>query len=149
MIEYLLPAGFALLVVAGFILYNSISSALKKGGNSDKATGASSGGRAKAKSKSGRFLTEVDMPAKLIRKGKCEYPKKAFEMRLEGVSYIDILIGDDGELKQMQIAKKAGHGFDEAAMKHIKSWSFEPAVYNGDYVESWIRVPVRFTIRNP
>lgn len=92
------------------------------------------------------FLTDVDTPAKIIRKGKCKYPSRARELGMEALVEVDVHIDKEGEIIETQVVKARGYGFDDAAVKHIRGWKFIPAKNRGKKIDSWIRVPVRFSL---
>lgn len=91
----------------------------------------------------------VDELPKVLRKGSCAYPKDAKRLGKEGRVVFDVLVGTDGGMKEIYLIEKGGHGFDEAALAHVKTWTWKPAVLKGNPVESWIRVPIRFTLTKP
>lgn len=93
------------------------------------------------------FLKDVDIPPKIIRsKEKCAYPAKGLKLKREALVYVDIHIGEEGEILEIQLPRIAGDGFDEAAVKHVRTWKFKPAIHKGKRIASWIRVPVRFRL---
>jgi len=75
------------------------------------------------------------------------YPRRAFELGQQGVVTLAALILPNGHPQSLKIEKSSGHRLlDKAAISAVKKWEFEPLVRNGQKIQSWVRVPVRFVI---
>ena len=61
------------------------------------------------------------------------YPKNALDQDLEGAVSLAVLVGSDGTIKSVTVAKSSGHKLlDDAALRAIKSgWTFRPGMQKG------------------
>jgi TonB family protein len=67
---------------------------------------------------------------------------------IEGVVTLEAVIGSDGTVRRLRVAKGLGHGLDENALLAVRDWRFVPARQNGTAVEATTRVDVEFSLRN-
>lgn len=74
------------------------------------------------------------------------YPPLARRLGKEGTVLLKLHIDEEGRPVEIEIIKKAGYGFDEAALNAIKQSRFRPAMKNGIPVSSVVIVPVRFVL---
>ena len=56
------------------------------------------------------------------------YPAEAKRLGIEGIVRFKLGIDENGNVVQVKIIERAGHGFDEAAAKAMKQAKFKPAV---------------------
>lgn len=86
-----------------------------------------------------------------FRQGECEppeYPREARRRGLEGRVSLRILVAEDGNVAQVEVAESSGEeSLDNAAVDAARQWKFTPATRDGRAVAEWIRVPVRFSLR--
>ena len=76
-----------------------------------------------------------------------EYPATA--ARAEAEATVDVLVdvGADGEVGEVQVARWAGFGLDEATIATVKQMHFFPAMKNGAAIP--MRVLLRYNFRKP
>ncbi|HEX9265280.1 MAG TPA: energy transducer TonB [Candidatus Binatia bacterium] len=75
------------------------------------------------------------------------YPESARNEGREGRVLLRVLVDDHGRSKQVEINNSSGsEALDRAAAEAIKRWRFIPARYGDKAVESWIRVPIDFSL---
>lgn len=74
------------------------------------------------------------------------YPPLARRLGKEGTVLLKLHIDEMGRPVEVEIIKRAGYGFDEAALNAIKQSRFRPAMKNGIPVSSVVIVPVRFVL---
>lgn len=76
-----------------------------------------------------------------------EYPQSA--ARAEAEATVDVLVdvGADGEVDDVQVARWAGFGLDEATVATVKQMHFFPAMKNGAAIP--MRVLLRYNFRKP
>ena len=67
------------------------------------------------------------------------YPEDAKAMGIEGSVKLSVGLDDKGSVIQVKIVKRAGHGFDEAAVEALKKCKFSPAISSAGRA-----VPYRF-----
>jgi TonB family protein len=75
------------------------------------------------------------------------YPDSARSEGREGRVLLRVLVDDQGRAKRVEINSSSGSAaLDRAATEAIKRWRFIPARYGDKTVESWIRVPIEFSL---
>lgn len=72
-----------------------------------------------------------------------EIRKKAAQGRV----VLRILVRSDGSAASVEISESSGHAvLDVAALRAAWEWRFEPATRDGEPIEAWVLLPVRFVI---
>lgn len=89
----------------------------------------------------------IDRP-KLLSKTDPKYPEKARRRGLEARVTLTAIVGPDGTLSQVQVVKctVSGVGFEDAAMKAVEKWRYEPVVLAGEPLSFQITVVVDFIL---
>lgn len=78
-----------------------------------------------------------------------QYPELAKQNGLDGKVTIQFIVEKDGKITNVEVVKKAGWGFDEAALEVVKKMpAWKPAKQNGKAVRLQMSLPVRFTLSN-
>ena len=76
------------------------------------------------------------------------YPRVAKARGYQGRALLKVLVGPDGRVKEITVAASSGYAvLDEAAVKTVRQWLFEPARQGLAPVAMWVTVPIRFQIR--
>jgi TonB family protein len=55
-----------------------------------------------------------------------------------------VLLGADGQIHNMKVARSLGPDMDEAAIEAVQSWKFRPAMKNGQAVDYWQTIEINF-----
>jgi len=77
-----------------------------------------------------------------------EYPPLARRRQLEGTVVLEVLVSAEGKVSGLAVHESSGHALlDEAALKAVKGWRFEPGRRGGAPVAMPVLVPVRFGLR--
>ncbi|MEW6067837.1 MAG: TonB family protein [Nitrospirota bacterium] len=76
-----------------------------------------------------------------------EYPFIAKRLGTEGRVVLRLTIDEKGQLLNIEVIKKAGYGFTEAAVKAVKKSTFLPAIKNGRPIASRAILPVKFILQ--
>lgn len=77
------------------------------------------------------------------------YPEAARRNGEEGVVILVVRVGRDGRPMQVELGQTSGHRqLDQAALRAVKKWFFEPARIGALPVESTVQIPVRFRIKS-
>jgi TonB family protein len=84
----------------------------------------------------------VSVPAYLVSSGRPEYPSEARAAGIEGDVPLEIVVDQGGRVVEASLLRRAGHGFDESALRAIRSYRFAPAQRDGVAV----RVRMRWTV---
>lgn len=76
------------------------------------------------------------------------YPPAARERGIEGAGLFEVKVTRDGSVGEVKVKQSTGLAvLDEAAVATIKTWTFEPGRRGPNPVESWVEVPVRFSLK--
>jgi len=94
------------------------------------------------------IIPVVKEPSIKGRRVQPEYPKRALRMRQEGVVWLHVLIDEDGKRQDIKLHKPSQYALlNQAAIKAVKKWNFDPNVVNGRPVQSWMEIPIEFRIQ--
>jgi TonB family protein len=90
----------------------------------------------------------ADYPKKIFEVNSDDiYPADAKRMGIEGVVTFKIGVDEKGDVVDVRIVERAGHGFDEAAAKAMRRFKFKPAIANdGRPVPCRIQYVFRFNL---
>jgi len=113
------------------------------------------GSTGKAAPKAGGDAASVPSAGEIIRaipayrdNPRPEYPRMAKRRGYQGTVLLEVLVSRSGEVKDLRLLQSSGyHVLDRSAMKSVKYWLFEPGSIGGRNVDMWVRVPVRFELR--
>jgi protein TonB len=76
------------------------------------------------------------------------FPPRALELNQHGTVVVRALVGPDGASHEIIVWRSSGFALlDQAALRAVREWAFEPASIGGRRIASWVEVPVRFAIR--
>jgi protein TonB len=77
------------------------------------------------------------------------YPEMAKANGQEGKVIVQFVVGRDGKISDIEVLKKGGWGFDEAALEVVKKMpAWKPAKQNGKAVPLRMTLPIKFTLQN-
>lgn len=75
------------------------------------------------------------------------YPSLARRRGYEGTVFLLVEVLPGGSAGRIRIRKSSGFPLlDQAALKAVGRWRFEPALENGTARTSWVEVPIRFIL---
>src|SRR5438132_3655756 len=75
-----------------------------------------------------------------------EYSEEARKAKYQGVVILGVIIGLDGHVSEIHIARPVGHGLDEKAIEAVRHWKFEPAIRDGKPVAVMVNIEVSFNL---
>jgi protein TonB len=76
-----------------------------------------------------------------------EYPKASRRMGEQGRVILRVLIGTDGKAHRAEVRVSSGYErLDEAALKAVLAWKYEPGRRHGVPESMWFDVPVQFVL---
>lgn len=85
------------------------------------------------------------VPPQCRLRSKPPYPATARAQRLEGTVLLLVSLDARGRVTSVALQQTCGHGIlDQAALKAVRSWIFEPARQNGAAIAAQVKIPVRF-----
>jgi TonB family protein len=93
----------------------------------------------------GEFVYVNRLPEAIDRKAP-KYPNEAIENNVEGVVFVVVLVGADGNVQDAYIGDGPAPLFD-SALEAVWQWKFRPAGVNGKDTAVWVMVPVTYTLR--
>lgn len=74
-----------------------------------------------------------------------EYPMAEACAGISGQTLLTVTVGADGRPSDVQLTRSSGSdALDQAAMKRLPDWRFQPATRNGQPIAQTIQVPVTF-----
>lgn len=75
------------------------------------------------------------------------YPRWALKQGWQGELLVAVEILKNGTVGRWQVMRTTGHrSLDEAAVKAVKTWRFEPGKLRGKAIVSCIQIPIRFRV---
>lgn len=75
------------------------------------------------------------------------YPPRARRLGLEGLVLLEVKVNPQGRAVEVTIKESSGHDIlDQAALKAVRDWEFEPTRLGEIPLESYTEVPVRFQL---
>lgn len=90
---------------------------------------------------------ELDQPPQAAVRVPPPYPYQARERGIEGVVQVKLLVNADGTVGQVQILDARPKGvFEDAVMKSVPHWKFNPGKVEGKAVTAWVVTAVRFDL---
>ena len=76
-----------------------------------------------------------------------DYPLGMLRQEIEGSVTVRVLVGTDGRVRQVQIIRATDPNFASSTERQaLKAWRFKPATRDGQPVEDWQTLTVRFDI---
>ncbi len=76
------------------------------------------------------------------------YPEEARKKAIEGPVVMDLLIDQNGRVRQVTLINGPGHGLNEAAVQAVENFKFHPANIDKQAVAVRIRYTYRFVLEN-
>jgi serine/threonine-protein kinase len=89
-------------------------------------------------------LGDVSVPPRAIKKTFAKYPDAARQKKLEGVVSLSLLVSETGKVTDVKVLKSANPILDDAAVKAVREWVYEPAKKDGVPVKVWLPVSLSF-----
>ena len=91
---------------------------------------------------------EIEQPRPLFGEVPIEYPMHLWDQDMEGETILRVRVVDTGGVDSVEIIESSGHpSFDSAAVEGARRLRFTPARQDGERIEVWAQVPVRFSKR--
>ncbi len=82
----------------------------------------------------------------VISKTEPQYSEEARKARLQGTVLIALVVGEDGEPRNVRVLKSLGLGLDEKAMETVRTWRFAPGQKEGAPVPVLATIQVNFRL---
>ena len=82
----------------------------------------------------------------LVHRVNPEYPEVALRNRIEGIVYLEAVISRDGQVMDVRVTGTLNSFCDNAAIKAVRQWKFDPGTMNGTPVDVIMSLTVVFKI---
>ena len=85
----------------------------------------------------------------LIHRTQPQYSADAMRAKLQGVAVLTGIVGVDGRLHDIRIARSldAAFGLDQEAIACVRQWRFRPGTRQGKPVAVYVTIEVAFNLR--
>lgn len=91
---------------------------------------------------------EIEQPTPLFGNVPIEYPLHMWDQDMEGETLLRVRVGDTGTVDSVEVVESSGYSsFDSAAVEGALQLRFTPARQDGERIQVWAFVPVRFSKR--
>jgi len=89
----------------------------------------------------------VDTRPLLLRSATPRYTEEARKNNVQGQVILRVLVGEDGEVKQVRIVRGLPDGLSEQAIAAARQSKFKPAMKDGKPVAYWMALSIDFNLR--
>jgi TonB family protein len=86
-------------------------------------------------------------PPRVIYSPDPGYSEEASKAKFEGTCVLSLIVGTDGNARDIKVVRSLGKGLDEKAIDAIKTWKFEPGTKDGVPVGTQIDIEVTFRLK--
>lgn len=94
--------------------------------------------------------SEPDYVARYLHNPPPSYPWQARRMGVEGRVVLHVEILPNGNTGRIDIRQSSGHELlDQAAIRAVGAWRFDPARVAGEPITAWADVPISFRLTEP
>jgi TonB family protein len=90
------------------------------------------------------FAAAQNAPPRILQRQEPVYSDQATAARLEGTVLLSLVVDENGNARDIRVARPLGLGLDEKAVGAVKGWRFAPGTRDGSAVVVPIDVEVRF-----
>ena len=84
---------------------------------------------------------------KIVHKVPPEYPPQAKADRLTGTVILDAVVGKDGSVENLKVAKSLRDDCDQAAIDAVRQWKFQPVLLNGNPIEVKTTIHINYSLK--
>lgn len=76
------------------------------------------------------------------------YPQLSRKKKEQGTVLLLILVKADGTVGEIQLKTSSGYArLDQAARQAVKRWRFQPALKEGQPIDFWYELPLKFSLK--
>jgi TonB family protein len=114
--------------------------------NSDESPQSRDPGANEAKAPSGPVnrLGKGVTPPKAVSAPNPGFSEQARQAKYQGTAVLSIVVDKTGQVHNIRVLQPLGLGLDQKAVEAISKWRFEPAIKDGEPVDTEIAVEVSF-----
>ncbi|HTX77111.1 MAG TPA: M56 family metallopeptidase [Terracidiphilus sp.] len=99
-----------------------------------------------AKSPNGPVHVKADH-LKIVNKVPPVYPPQAKADRLTGTVTLDVVVGKDGSVENIKVAKSLRDDCDQSAIDAVRQWKFEPVLLSGEPIEVKTTIQINYSLK--
>ena len=76
------------------------------------------------------------------------YPMLSRKRKEQGTVWMLLLVSKDGLVTELKLKKTSGFDrLDQAALQAVKKWKFQPALKQGQPIDYWYELPLKFSLQ--
>lgn len=76
------------------------------------------------------------------------YPMLSRKRKEQGTVWLFLLVSKDGLVTELKLKKTSGFDrLDQAALQAVKKWKFQPALKQGQPIDYWYELPLKFSLQ--
>lgn len=91
--------------------------------------------------------SQINRPPRVSIQSGLEYPSEARQRNISGFVVLKILVTENGVVQNVEIEESHPRGiFEQAAIRAVKNWKFEPAMIKGKLVAAWTSQKIKFEL---
>ena len=76
------------------------------------------------------------------------YPRAARRRGYQGTVVLSVFVDENGRVANLWVFTSSGYRLlDNAAVKDVRKWTFEPGMKGDKKVAMWVKVPIRFELK--
>jgi protein TonB len=76
------------------------------------------------------------------------YPMLSRKRKEQGTVWLLLLVSKEGLVKELKLKKTSGFDrLDQAALQAVKKWQFQPARKQGQPIDYWYELPLKFSLQ--
>lgn len=76
------------------------------------------------------------------------YPMLSRKRKEQGTVWLLLLVSKEGMVTELKLKKTSGFDrLDQAALQAVKKWKFQPARKQGQAIEYWYELPLKFSLQ--
>lgn len=92
------------------------------------------------------FIPAIMVAPIPLTKPKLEYTPEALKKKTGGTIKLNVLVGVDGDVKQVSVMNGLPDGLDEKAIKAVYEMKFKPGTKNGKPIDYWKILEIEFNV---
>jgi protein TonB len=90
-------------------------------------------------------VSDLDTPPHVVRSTQPSYPPMALRQRAEATILVTALVNENGDVVDVKVLRgDKRFGFEDSAVRAVRSTKFSAPVKDGKRVKSWFAVPIVF-----
>jgi len=91
-------------------------------------------------------IQDLDTPPRPIVQAAPVYPHSMKRQGIEGKVWLLFIVDETGNVRRPRVEKSTNKEFDDAALRAIRQWKFEPGEKDNKKVKTRVRLPLNFRL---